>query len=163
MTAFRIILIFSILISATSEQANAQRRYKLNPMNAVYGELFIITPDQSFFRPALNYERLFSPKSTFSGRIGIIPDINGKIMTFPLTLQGHTAGRKQHHIEYGGGVMTSVDYYQATEKIVYIFYPVLMGGYRYEKGTGLMFRATANIIIHKTVYLNPSVSVGYLF
>lgn len=132
-------------------------------MNAVYGEFFLIAPDLNNFLPAVCYERLFSPKKDFSCRIGIIPDVKHKILTFPLTLQGHSPGGRQHHIEYGGGVMPSVDYNKDTGKIVYIFYPTVMGGYRYEKGTGLVIRATLNIIIHKAIYPNPSVSLGYLF
>ena len=160
MTAFRTILIFSILIAVTTSRADAQRR-KLNLMNAVYGELFLITPDQSFYKPAVSYARLFSPRGTVSARVGIMPNFKSKILIFPVTIQGYTPGGKKHHVEYGGGIMPSVDYFDP-EELIYTFYPVLMGGYRYQKDTGLIFRATANIVIHPFI-LNPSVSIGYLF
>jgi len=163
MITFRTILVFFIFLSATAGQANAQRRYRLNPMNTVYGEFFIIAPDLSNFQPGICYERLFSPKGTFSGRIGIMPALKHKVLIIPLTIQGYTPGGKQHHIEYGGGIMPSVDYNKDTGKIEYIFYPAVMAGYRYQRSTGLVIRATANIIIHKSVYLNPSVSIGYQF
>ena len=161
MTVFRAILILSILITATTCRVDAQRR-KLNLMNAVYGELFLITPDQSLYKPAVSYARLFSPRNTLSARVGIMPNLKSKILIFPITVQGYTPGGKRHHVEYGGGIMPSVDYFNA-EELIYSFYPVLIGGYRYQKDTGLIFRATANIVIHKSVYLNPSVSIGYLF
>jgi hypothetical protein len=162
MTAFRTILIFSILIAATTDHADAQRR-RLNPMNVVYGDVYVITPVLDYGRPAVSYERLFSPRKTLSARIGVIaPSSKSKILVLPLTVQGYTTGGKQHHIEYGGGVMPAIDYYDK-ENIRYTFYPAILAGYRYQKGTGVVIRATANIIIHDGVYINPSLSVGYQF
>jgi hypothetical protein len=161
-TTFRTILVFSVLLSATSGRIDAQRSYRLNTMNVVYGEFFLLTPSQNFYQPAVSYERLFSPKRTLSGRIGVILNVKHKVLTFPLTLQGYTMEGKQHHIEYGGGVMPSVDYNLDKGDMIYAFYPVLIGGYRYQRGTGLVFRATANVILHPFI-LNPSVSLGFLF
>jgi hypothetical protein len=160
-TTFRNILFCFILITVTAPKTDAQGRSKLDPMNGVYGELFLITPDMDYAKPAINYERVFTSKGTLSGRMGVIlPDFRSKILIIPITVQGYTTGGKQHHLEYGGGVMPSIDY--GTDKLKYTFYPALMAGYRFQRGSGLMFRATANIIIPK-FYLNPSISIGYLF
>jgi hypothetical protein len=160
MKAFKIIILLSFLIVAAASHADAQRR-KLNPMNTVYGEFYLISPDQTYGVPGVSYERLFSPKQTYSIRIGaLMPSPEVRILVIPVTVQGYTASGRQHHIDYGGGLGPMLDYY---DEFKTSFYVQLLGGYRYSKGTGLVFRATANMIVHPEFFLSPTVSVGYMF
>jgi len=159
MKAFKTIIILSLLYFADANHADAQRR-KLNPMNSVYAEFYLITPDQSYGGLALSYERLFSPKKTISLKIGVIPNIPSEIIVVPVTMQGYTTGSREHHIEFGGGISPAFDYYEEFKVTVY---PHVHGGYRYSRGTGLVFRAIMNVVVYPNPYPNPAISIGYLF
>ena len=72
MKAFNTLAILILLFFAAAGHTSAQRR--LNPMNAVYGEFWLITPDQSYGGIGISYERFFSPRKTVSMQLGAVPN-----------------------------------------------------------------------------------------
>ena len=162
MKAFKLIILLSFLIVTGVSHADAQLR-GLNPMNTVYGEFYLISPDAvTYGVPGISYERLYSPKQTLSLKVGVLPDIKGKFYVFPVTVQGYTVSGRQHHVEYGAGFGSMLDFLYEFKTTFYI---QILGGYRYSKGTGLVFRATGNVIFlpPDIFFLSPSISVGYMF
>ena len=158
MKAFKTIIILSLLLFAAASNTDAQRR--LNPLNAVYGEFWLITPDQSYGGVGPSYEHFFSPRKTISIKIGAVPNFSAKIAVVPVTVQGYTSSGRKHHIDFGGGLAPAFDYYN---ELKVTLYPMVLGGYRFYRGTGLMFRATANVVISPSIYLNPTFAIGYAF
>ena len=159
MSAIKACIILLLCLIA-SVNAKAQLRY-LNPMNTVFADFYLVTADQSYGGIALSYERLFNPKSTYSIKLGILPEFSSSILLTPLTIQGYTASGRQHHLDLGAGIVPALDY-QEELKLSGI-YPELIAGYRFSRGTGLQLRATAHFILSPAFFLSPSVSVGYLF
>lgn len=152
--------IIILMCSITASDALAQR-YVLNPMNTIYADFYLVTADQSYGGIALSYDRLFSPKKTFSIKLGILPEFSSSILLMPLTIQGFTAPGREHHVDLGAGIVPAIDYIE--ELKLGTIYPELIAGYHFSRGTGFQFRATAHIVLSPSFFLSPSVSVGYLF
>jgi len=102
MKALKTIVIFSLFLFVTASHADAQR--SLNPNQALYGEVWLITPDQSRGAAGISYERFFSPRKTISIKLGPVPSFSAKIVSFPVMIQGYTSSGRKHHVEFGGGI-----------------------------------------------------------
>jgi len=158
MKALKTIVIFSLFLFVTASHADAQR--SLNPNQALYGEVWLITPDQSRGAAGISYERFFSPRKTISIKLGPVPSFSAKIVSFPVMIQGYTSSGRKHHVEFGGGIAPTFDYF---DEFKVTFYPMVLGGYRFYRGTGLMIRATMNFVVYPDPFPAPSFSIGYAF
>ncbi len=158
MKALKTIVFLSFLLFTAANHADAQRR--LNPMQALYGEFWLITPDQSYRAAGISYERFFSPKSTLSIKFGAVPSFSAKIVDVPVMIQGYTHSGRKHHVEFGGGLAPEFDY---LDEFKVTLHPMVLAGYRFYRGTGLMFRATMNYVIYPDAFPSPSISIGYAF
>lgn len=138
-------------------------------MNGVYTEFYVIRPDFSDGFVSINYERVLGKKLRSNFRIGLWPDFESAI-SIPITFTWITSPQKNHHFEYGVGTVFRIEHFVDSSDPTQVkewFYdmPAIMLPlmYRYQKNSGLYFRAGINVFISWPTLPSPSFSLGYKF
>jgi hypothetical protein len=136
--------------------------------NGVYAEANLIRHVFSNGFVSINYERTAGIKLKTNFRIGIYPNFES-LVCFPLTVSWLTKPLNYHHFEYGIGTVIRIEHYvdpgdSSQKKWFYDMPAVLIPlMYRYQKGSGLFFRAGLNLFVSWPTLPSPSLSIGYKF
>jgi hypothetical protein len=136
--------------------------------NGVYAEANLIRHVFSNGFVSINYERTAGIKLKTNFRIGIYPNFES-LVCFPLTVSWITKPLNYHHFEYGIGTVIRIEHYvdpgdSSQKKWFYDMPAVLIPlMYRYQKGSGLFFRAGLNLFVSWPTLPSPSLSIGYKF
>jgi hypothetical protein len=142
--------------------------YKQLKRNGIYTEVYLIRHDFSGGPVSFNYEWNFGKKRKAYLRAGIYPDFESAV-SFPLIISWITHPLSRHHFEYGVGLVFRVEHFVDPQGIntrewfydvPAIQFPVM---YRYQRASGLYFRAGVNVWVSWPTLPAPSVSLGYRF
>jgi len=136
--------------------------------NGVYAEVYLVRHDFSEGFVSLNYERTVGKKQKTNLRAGIYPDFESSV-AIPLTVSWVTRPQRNHHFEYGVGIMIRIEHYVDPYGINtrewFYDVPALMIPlmYRYENNAGLFLRGGINLFVSWPTLPSPSITVGYRF
>lgn len=136
--------------------------------NGIYAEVYLARHDFSNGLVSINYEWNFGKKKRTHLRAGIYPDFESTV-SIPLTISWMTHAHSRHHFEYGVGLVFRVEHFVDprginTREWFYdvpaLMFPLM---YRYQRSSGLYFRAGVNVWVSWPTLPAPSLSIGYRF
>ena len=157
MKIFKAVLVVFFLILFQSGLSGQKKPVK---RNGIFAETYLIRHDFSDGAVSLNYERIMGKKQNKAFRLGFYPDFESTV-SFPVTLTWLTTPSKNHHFEFGMGMVYRVEKYEGK---VYKDFPAAMIPvvYRYQN-SNFFLRGGMNVFVSWPTIPCPSFSAGFRF